>query len=67
MVVDWPSYNDALVRAKSIPTSIEQIEHTLEILAAEKFIERMRLEPKGHDIAATTNLRAASILSKIQS
>jgi len=57
--------------AISISASIEQLEHTMEILAIEKFIERIRLEHKVQNVVATTDLkskidlnRAASILTK---
>ncbi|MDP9288204.1 MAG: hypothetical protein M3P08_08410 [Thermoproteota archaeon] len=57
--------------AKRIPASIEQLRHTMEILATEKFIERTRLEPKVQNILATTDLknkidlnRAASTLPR---
>ena len=57
--------------AISISASIEQLEHTMEILAIEKFIERIRLQPKVQNVVATADLkskidlnRAASILTK---
>jgi TATA-box binding protein (TBP) (component of TFIID and TFIIIB) len=50
--------------SKRIPASIEQLRHTMKILATEKFIERTRLEPKVQNIVATTDLRAASTLPR---
>jgi transcription initiation factor TFIID TATA-box-binding protein len=42
--------------AKSISESIEQIKHTMEILAKEKFIEKVKLESKVQNIVATSNI-----------
>lgn len=42
--------------AKSISESIEQIRHTIEILAKEKFVERVMIEPKVQNIVATSNV-----------
>jgi TATA-box binding protein (TBP) (component of TFIID and TFIIIB) len=57
--------------ANSISASIEQLEHTMEILGIEKFIERIRIEPKVQNVVATADLkskidlnRATSILTK---
>lgn len=57
--------------AKSIPESIEQIKHTMEILANEKFIETVEIEPKVQNIVATSNIgkidlnKMATTLTKI--
>ena len=57
--------------ANSISASIEQLERTMEFLAMEKFIKRIRLEHKVQNVVATTDVkskidlnRAASILTK---
>ena len=57
--------------AKGIKESIEQLQRTVDILAKERFIEKIRLLPKVQNLVATADLgrkvdlnRAASILPK---
>ncbi len=57
--------------ARSVSESIEQIKHTVEILGDEKFIEKVKIEPKVRNIVATSNIgkidlnSIASTLTKI--
>jgi TATA-box binding protein (TBP) (component of TFIID and TFIIIB) len=55
------------IGAKTIPASIEQLEHTMKILEKEKFIERTRLEPIVQNVVATTDLKSKIDLNRVAS
>ena len=46
---------------KNIRNSVEQLKHTVEILAREKIIKRTKIEPKVQNVVATQMLEAKLI------
>jgi hypothetical protein len=53
--------------AKSISKSIRQLEHAIDILMRERFINGIRVEPKVQNIVATTKIKSKIDLHSVAS
>jgi transcription initiation factor TFIID TATA-box-binding protein len=66
-VTVFPSGKMISTGGESIHKSIQQLEHTMEILVNDKFIDRVRLDPKVRNIVATANLGSKIDLKRMVS